>query len=211
MTTASKPAAALARPAHGLASPDKFYAAIRPLFGKITTPQFEGMQAKLEAFAAKASPLAYVAYGLATSFHETGAKMQPVIEMGRGRGKPYGKPGKHGGQSPYGRGDVQLTWDGNYETADDQLGLNGALLANFDLALDTDISARVMVRGMTEGWFAGDKVGRHKFARYLPAKGAATAPKFTSARRIINGIERAEMVAGYAMSFQGGLVAGVWS
>ncbi|WP_199860935.1 lysozyme family protein [Sphingomonas aurantiaca] len=169
------------------------------------------MQAKLEAFAAAASPLAYVAYGLATSFHETGAKMQPVTEIGRGRGKPYGKPGKHGGQIPYGRGDVQLTWDGNYETADDQLGLNGALLGNFDLALDTDISARVMVRGMTEGWFAGDKVGRHKFARYLPAKGTATAPKFTSARRIINGIDRAEMVAGYAMSFQAALVAGGWS
>jgi len=211
MTTASKSAAASARPAHGLAAPDKFYAAIRPLFGKITTPQFEGMQAKLEAFAAAASPLAYVAYGLATSFHETGAKMQPVTEIGRGRGKSYGKPGKHGGQIPYGRGDVQLTWDGNYETADDQLGLNGALLANFDLALDTDISARVMVRGMTEGWFAGDKVGRHKFARYLPAKGTATAPKFTSARRIINGIDRAEVVAGYAMSFQAALVAGGWS
>jgi len=106
---------------------------------------------------------------------------------------------------------VQLTWDGNYETADDQLGLNGALLANFDLALDTDISARVMVRGMTEGWFAGDKIGRHKFARYLPAKGTATASKFTSARRIINGIDRAEVVAGYAMPFQAALVAGGWS
>ena len=211
MATTSKSAAASARPAHGLATPDKFYATVRPLFGKITTPQFEGMQAKLEAFAAAASPLAYVAYGLATSFHETGAKMQPVTEIGRGRGKSYGKPGKHGGQVPYGRGDVQLTWDGNYETADDQLGLNGALLANFDLALDTDISARVMVRGMTEGWFAGDKVGRHKFARYLPSKGPATLPQFTSSRRIINGMDRAEMVANYAMSFQSALTAGGWA
>jgi hypothetical protein len=211
MATALKPATASARLAHGLASPDKFFAVIRPLFGKITTPQFEGMQAKLEAFAAAGSPLAYVAYGFATSFHETGKKMQPVTEIGRGRGKPYGVPGKHGKQIPYGRGDVQLTWDGNYETADDELGLKGALLANFDLALDTDISARIMVRGMTEGWFAGDKVGRHKFARYLPAKGPTTAPKFTSARRIINGIDRAEMVAGYAMSFQAALIAGGWA
>lgn len=211
MTTASKPATASAHLAHGFAATDKFYSAVRPLFGKITTPQFEGMQAKLDAFAAVGSPIAFVAYGLATSFHETGKKMQPVTEIGRGRGKPYGKPGKHGGQVPYGRGDVQLTWDGNYETADDELGLNGELLANFDLALDTEISARIMVRGMTEGWFAGDKVGRHKFARYLPTKGAATAPKFTSARRIINGIDRAELVAGYAMSFQAGLVAGSWA
>ena len=106
---------------------------------------------------------------------------------------------------------MQLTWDGNYETADNQLGLKGALLANFDLALDTDISAGVMVRGMTEGWFAGDKVGRHKFARYLPSKGVATRPQFTSSRRIINGIDRAELVAGYAMSFQSALTAGGWA
>ena len=43
MTTASKPATAPAHPAHGLASPDKFYVTVRPLFGKITTLQFEGM------------------------------------------------------------------------------------------------------------------------------------------------------------------------
>lgn len=210
MTTASKPAVAPACPAHGLAATDNFYAAIRPLFGKISTPQFEGMQAKLDAFAAAGSPLAYVAYGLATSYHETGKKMQPVTEIGRGRGKPYGVPGKHGGQVPYGRGDVQLTWDGNYEKADDELGLNGALLADFNLALDTEISAQIMVRGMTEGWFAGDKVGRHKLARYLSAKGLATKVMFTSARRIINGVDRADIIAGYAETFQTGLIKGSW-
>ena len=210
-STASKPAAAPPRPAHGLASPDKFYAAIRPLFDKLTTAQFEGIEAKLAAFAASGAPIAHVAYGLGTSFWETGQKMQPVTEIGRGRGKAYGKPGKHGGQVPYGRGDVQLTWDGNYEIADAELGLKGALLADFSCALETDISARIMVRGMTEGWFAGDKVGRHKFARYLPAKGVATSQQFTAARRIINGIDRAEKVAGFAMTFQAALVAGGWA
>ena len=77
--------------------------------------------------------------------------MQPVIEIGRGRGKSYGKPDKHRGQVPYGRGDVQLTWDRNYETADDELSLNGALLANFDLALDTDIFGRVIRRAKAFG------------------------------------------------------------
>ncbi len=208
MATASKPATA---PARGLASPDKFFASIRPLFGTMTNPQVEGIEAKLAAFAAAGSPIAHVAYGLATSFWETGQKMQPVREIGRGRGKQYGKPGKHGGQVPYGRGDVQLTWDGNYEIADAELGLKGSLLANFDRALETEISARVMVRGMTEGWFAGDKVGRHKLARYLPAKGPASSQQFTSARRIINGIDRAEKVAGFAMSFQSALVSGQWA
>ena len=54
-----------------------------------------------------------------------------------------------------------------------------------------------MVLGMTEGWFTGKR-----FASYLPAKGPATTVQFTSTRRIINGIDRAEKVAGYAMSLQ---------
>jgi hypothetical protein len=206
MATASRPATAPARPAHGLMSPDKFFSAIRPLFGKMTAAQVEGIEAKLAAFAAQASPLAYVAYGLATSFHETGAKMQPVQEIGRGRGEAYGKPGKHRGQVAYGRGDVQLTWDYNYAKADEELGLKGELIANYDRALETEISAQIMVLGMTEGWFTG-----RKFSSYLPVKGLATLPQFTSARRIINGVDRAEKVAGYAMSFQAALVAGGWT
>ena len=206
MTTASQPATASARPAHGLASPDKFFASIRPLFGKMTTAQVEGIQAKLASGAAQGSPLAYVAYDLGTSFHETDTKMQPVPEIGRGRNYPYGKPGKHKGQIANRRRDVQLTWDSNYERADDELGLRGALTSNYDRALETEISAQIMVLGMTEGWFTGKR-----FASYLPAKGPATTVQFTSARRIINGIDRAEKVAGYAMSFQSALVAGGWA
>lgn len=210
MTTAS-PAKAPSRPAQGLAAPDKFFAAIRPMFGMMTRAQVEGIEAKLAAFAAAGSPIAYVAYGLATSFHETGAKMQPVPEIGRGRGKAYGNPGKHGGQVPYGRGDVQLTWDSGYERADDELGLKGALISNYDRALETEISARIMVRGMTEGWFASDKGGRHKFSRHLPPKGSATSQQFAASRRIINGVDRADLIAGYAIKFQAALVAGGWA
>jgi hypothetical protein len=109
---------------------------------------------------------------------------------------PIPQTGKHGGQVAYGRGDVQLTWDYNYERADAELGLGGALTSNYDRALETEISAQIMVLGMTEGWFT-----RKRFASYLPAKGPATTVQFTSARRIINGIDRADKVAGYAMSF----------
>ena len=70
---------------------------------------------------------------------------------------------------------------------------------------ETEISAQIMVLGMTEGWFT-----RKRFASYLPAKGPATTVH-TSARRIINGIDRAEKVAGYAMSFQAALVVRGWA
>src|SRR3546814_8571757 len=73
---------------------------------------------------------------LATAWHEAG--FEPVEEIGKGRGKAYGKPGKYG-QSQHGRGLVQVTWDSNYEWLDAaaaEAGLitPGDLLKNFDLA-----------------------------------------------------------------------------
>ena len=205
MTTAPKPAAAMPR---ALANPKAFFDRIRPLFisGALTAAQVAGIQCKLDAFGTAGAPLAYVAYGLGTSFWETGQKMQPVREIGRGKGKPYGRPGRNGAQIPYGRGDVQLTWDDNYERADDELGLKGSLIANYDRALETEISARIMVRGMLEGWFTG-----RKLATYLPAVGFASLAEFAQARRIINGTDRAAQIATYAAVFQDALADGGWS
>jgi hypothetical protein len=190
-----------------LARPKAFFDRIRPLFGKtLTSAQVAGIQCKLDAFGAAGAPIAYVAYGLATSFHETAQKMQPVREIGSGRGRAYGQPGNHRGQVAYGRGDVQLTWDYNYARADAELGLKGALTANYDLALDATISARIMVEGMLEGWFTG-----RKLASYLPSAGFATLKQFTEARRIINGVDRAAQIAAIAAVFQEALAGGAWS
>ena len=190
----------------GLKEPDPFYAVIRKsLFaGTITTPQFLGIEAKFVAMGAAAWPIAFAAYGLATSYWETARTMQPIEEFGKGKGLKYGTPGKHG-QVAYGRGDVQLTWDYNYERADTELGLGGALTADYALALDPDISARIMVGGMSEGWFTGKKL-----ADYLPAAGTASLEKFAAARRIINGTDKAAEIAKIAATFQSGLVAGAW-
>lgn len=205
MTTALAPAKATPR---ALAKPKAFFDRIRPLFigGTLNAAQVAGTQCKLDAFGAAGAPIAYVAYGLGTSFHETGQKMQPVEEIGRGRGKAYGVPGEHGGQIAYGRGDVQLTWPYNYARADAELGLKGALIANYNLALQAPISAQIMVEGMLEGWFTG-----RKLATYLPASGFASLAQFGQARRIINGIDRAAQIAAYAAVFQDALADGGWS
>ena len=204
MTTAPAPAIAAPR---ALARPKAFFDRIRPQFanGTISAAQLAGIQCKLNAFGAAGCPIAYVAYGLATSFWETAQTMRPVREMGRGKGRPYGVPGRHGGQIPYGRGDVQLSWADNYEKADVELGLKGALIGNYDLALDPAISARIMVEGMLEGWFTGKRL-----ASYLPASGPATPAQFTAARRIINGTDRAAQIAAIAAVFQDGLSLGGW-
>lgn len=147
--------------------------------------------------------MSWAAYVLATAIHETAGQLRPLREYGKGAGRKYGVPGKHGGQIAYGRGDVQLTWDFNYEKADHELGLGGALIANYDLALDPEISAKILVRGMEEGWFTGKKL-----ADYLQSP--ATPQQFTNARRIVNGTDKAELIAGYAVTMQAGLQAGGW-
>lgn len=171
--------------------PAAFFAAVRGKFGALTQPQVDGFNALLAAM--QGWPVSWVAYGLATAWHETASTMQPIAEYGKGRGRKYGVPGRNGGQVAYGRGYVQLTWDDNYDKADAELGLNGALKANYALAMQPDIAAKILRKGMEEGWFTGKKL-----ADYLPGD-------YTNARRIINGTDKASQIAGYAMSFEAAL------
>lgn len=192
---------------HGLADAGAFFDVVRqnaPLGPALTQAEVDGCTRILKACVGQ--PLAYAAYILATEIHETAGQMRPIAEYGKGRGRTYGVPGRNNGQIAYGRGDVQLTWDDGYEKADRELGLNGALIANYDLALDPEISARIIVRGMAAGWFTGKSL-----ATYLPAEGSATREQFTMARRIVNGTDKAELIAGYAMTVQAGLTAGGWA
>lgn len=179
-----------------------FFTEVRkPLFnGRLTTKQVTGMEAKLKAFKEADLPLSWAAYAMATSYHETARRMQPVKE-GLSASEAWRKRNLR--YYPwYGRGDVQLTWEANYKRADRELDLGGRLTSNLDLALDPDISAAIMTRGMVEGWFSGDKKGRHTLARHLPKEGEASKAQFKQARRIINIMDKADMIAGYAVKFQ---------
>lgn len=201
LATYTPPQAPIAPVAPPQAGPRAFFNVVRlsGLFdGGLTQEQVDGCNAIMAA--SEGAPVSWRAYCLATAYHETGGEMQPVEEIGKGRGKPYGKPGRNGGQAPYGRGHVQLTHDENYERADKELGLRGALIADYGKALDPEISARVLVGGMTGGWFTGKRL-----RDYLPE--IATAAQFTAARRIVNGTDRAAMIAGYAMAFEVALLA----
>ena len=180
-----------------LKAPAAFFSGVRDAFGVMDQDQVDGFNVLLTAMAEW--PVTWAAYGLATAWHETAHTMQPIAEYGRGKGRKYGAPGRNRGQVAYGRGYVQLTWDDNYERADGELGLNGALIADYNLAMKPDIAARILVRGMAEGWFTG-KANRD----YLPGD-------YVGARRIINGSDRAEMIAGHARAFQAALINGGWS
>ncbi len=176
-----------------------FFAGIRRVCARLTDVQVETVNQLLTA--ASAWPIGWVAYGLATAWHE--ACFVPQNEWGRGQGRPYGVPGAHHGQIPYGRGLVQLTWDANYEWADQALGLGGALLADFELANRPDIATRILVAGMASGHFTGKKL-----ADFIAARG--THAGFVQARRIIDGQDKAELIALYADRFQDALDLGAW-
>lgn len=189
----------------GLRDAAKFFCAVRDNFGRLDQGQVDGFNRLLNACGAAGWPIAYTAYGLTTAWHETAHSMHPVEE-----GYYLGAKAKAFQQKLryypwFGRGDVQLTWERNYRLADEKLGLNGKLIADPSLALDPEISARVLVTGMTEGWFTGKKL-----ADYLPAAGRANAAQFAEARRIINGTDKAQMIAGLAMKLQDALSVGEW-
>lgn len=182
-----------------LAKPELFFAAVRAITGKLDQVQVDTIN-RLLAGASHWS-VAWLAYGLATAWHE--ARFKPIPEWGKGKGRAYGKPGKYG-QPQYGRGLVQLTWDFNYEWADKALGLGGSLLRNFDRALEPDIAARILILGMETGAFTGKAL-----RSYLSGE-VGTFEQFRQARRIINGTDKDKLIAGYAEKFQAALLAGKW-
>lgn len=183
-----------------------FLASIRKNFQSLNDEkELGGIKAIVEGFEAwsNKSDKRWLAYMLATAFHETNATMQPVKEA-YWLSETWRK--NHLSYYPYyGRGYVQLTHRENYQKAGDAIGVN--LVDQLDRALEPDIAANVMFIGMDKGWFRGDNQGRHTLSRYF----SATANDPVGARNIINGKETkiihgqpvtvADMIAGYYTLF----------
>lgn len=195
-----------------LANPQAFFANLRAgLLGPtLTDDEVAGCNAILEAGAGL--PVSHVAYMLATAWHETASTMQPINEYGgdayffRRYDKAGGNPriaAALGNTQPgdgvkfHGRGYVQLTGRANYARAEREVGV--PLTSDPDLALQPPIAAKIMRRGMTEGWFTG-----RKLSDYLPGH-------YPEARRIINGMDRAQDIAAYAVKFERALTLGGWA
>lgn len=139
------------------------------------------------------------AYVLSTSFLETAGTMRPVVEA-YWLSETWRK--KNLRYYPwYGRGFVQLTWEANYILAAKKLGI--PFDKNPALALDPVNAVKVAVTGMREGWFAGDKAGRHTLARYITLQRS----DFVGARWIINGTDRAAEIAAIAVRYDAALKA----
>ena len=187
-----------------------FYAVVRKDLGALTQSQVTGFEVLLTAV--NGLPVAQQAYLLATAWHETGATMQPVreahgatdaqtiarLEKAWAAGKlkwvkkPYWRKDADG-KSWFGRGYVQLTHKDNYQKASDRMGID--LVSDPSAALSPMIAARILVQGCTEGWFTGAKL-----SDFLPGN-------YVGARKVVNGTDRAQDIAHYAVTFEAALKA----
>lgn len=168
---------------------NNFIIKIKELFGKYSQTQVDGINYLLDFLSPEniITPLdkRQIAYILATVIHETEFTMQPIEEHGKGKGRTYGVPSKNG-KAYYGRGYVQLTWAYNYIKVGKELGLN--LYDEPDLTLAGEVAVVILIRGMVEGWFTGKKL-----SDYFNEK-----TDYINARKIVNGLDKADIIAGYA-------------
>ncbi len=152
------------------------YARRAPFGGRLSTDQVDGITAILDAWdRLRFSDHRWLAYALATTFHETDATMQPIREAhGKSDAQSiarldaeWAKPG-HGAlrlvKAPYwrdgyfARGYSGLTHEGNSRKAGDMVGVD--LVANPGRAMKPRIAAEILLRGMERGIFRKSRDGR---------------------------------------------------
>ena len=160
--------------------------------GSLRKAQVQGISAILDEWerASARQDDRWLAYMLATTHHETDRTMQPIREYGRGKGRKYGVPDLASGHVYYGRGFVQLTWKFNYEAMSKLLKAD--LVAAPDRALELPIATQILFEGMRRGTFTGKKLADY----FDPA-----TEDWRGARRIINGLDKADAIADYGRRY----------
>ncbi|TPJ27149.1 hypothetical protein [Mesorhizobium sp. B2-8-3] len=175
--------------------------------GRMSSGQAGGLNIILAKWSAgyAAQDDRWLAYALGTVHHETGRTMQPITEFGGPKYffnmyDPYGQrpdvarrlgnTERGDGVRFCGRGFVQLTGRANYITWGRLFDTD--LTAKPDLVLQPELATAILFRGMINGTFTGSKL-----ADYFEGAKA----DWVKARRIINGKDRAELVASYAMKY----------
>lgn len=200
------------------------YARRAPFGGRLSQAQVNGTSAILAEAERRGLPDEQTAYVLATAFHETGGKMQPIEENLKyttaaqikktwpsrftsvSAAQPYVRNpqalankvygGRIGNTRPNdgwlyrGRGLVQITGKDNYK----KYGLGD----NPDASLEMATAIRILFDGMINGKFTGKRL-----ADFFG--GGKEDP--VGARAIVNGSDKASLIAGYYRNFLDSLVA----
>ena len=187
---------------------DWFFLQIAPLFKyKVRPGAGTGLDALLDVWEHRYSDCddRWLAYCLATAYHETAFTMQPIEEKGSEfyfkamydiEGRRPATATRLGNTKPgdgylfRGRGYVQITGRINYRKASVLVGYD--LEANPEYALLPDPAADLLFSGMRDGLFTGKKLSDYFNANKTDWRGA---------RRIVNGTDKADSIAEYAQKF----------
>lgn len=183
------------------------------IIGKLNQSQVDAINHIVSAMDAdKSITYPQGAYILATIWHETDKTMLPIAEYGKGKGRVYGTwyknskdqlySFKDGSKTTvylydeyphlyYGRGETQNTWYANYEKLSKVFGVD--FLKNPDLLLTQEWSTKATIHSMKTGLYTGRKLSDYIYQ---------SKKDYVGARRIINGTDKAQLIAGYADMFE---------
>ncbi len=165
---------------------EKFFNCLRELLGgRLNSKQVESAEAILRECEKLTLPAKQIAYIFATAIHETARTLEPIRERRARKGTLIrAQQDRYWPSGFYGRGFVQITWRRNYELVGQKIGVD--LVGNPDLALEREIAAKILVQGMSEGWFTGRRLNEFINERRTD---------YRSARRVVNGLDRADEIA----------------
>ena len=146
----------------------------------------------------------WLAYILGTVHYESDRSFKPMSEggarlrhlvrnedaEGRANGEVAGRPDDEELERYFGRGFVLLTWKANYAWVGDRIGVD--LVNEPHRAADLDVASQVIIAGMRHGWFNGRMLADYFNSQVEDSVGA---------REVLNGRNKANLVAGYAMQY----------
>lgn len=206
----------------------KLFTAIKSqgLFGgKLTQAQMDGMNAILDEWDKRGyTDLRWLAYALATAYHETGQAMRPVVEnlnySAAGLLKTFKKYFTPAQAEAYAKKPQAIAnrvyanrfGNGNEASGDGwkyrgrglpQITFHDnyekfGIADNPDKALEMPMAVKIMFDGMVDGMFT-----TRKLADYFND----TVTDWVNARRIINALDKADEIAGIAKKFNAALAS----